>query len=417
MSTAEDIIAQQKILVANRRTLALYLVQQAAQGGASFAQAGVANGIVEARAQILHCKETLRGWGVTVENHPDDEAPALLSAVDAARANQSSPSERAGAGLEALAELMRVQEAHSAVAAYLAHFQIACRQIEVLSCYKKLHDLFQQLDDRYIIIARFSKGLPGNQAAWEDVERDEPELYVTAEALLKFAMNSLLTPELALWSQKLSRAQRELRAALEVYDAQLLKDALGRLKDVLDRQLSRANTRLVGAAEALNLATLVAALRTVCDQLIQLTLGPGALRPLDDFRLGVEALAELERRLTTAIALHTAFQDVDDELRLIESLLAQDVSNLVDAWQDLRPMMCMLCQNNPADWATMLTRLGADLEAALQAADPLRIRRCFGRYRSQAGQSFNQVDHDLLSLCAELQQVGAPLDRVLRVME
>jgi len=266
------------------------------------------------------------------------------------------------------------------------------------------------------MLVRCSKGLPGNQAAWEDVERDEPELYVTTDVLLQFVAGALLAAETALWSQKLSRAQHGLRAALEAYDAALLKDALGRLKDVIDRQLSRANTRLVGASEALDLATLVAALRAVRDQLAQLRLDAGASHRIDDFRLGVEALAELDRRLTTAVAQHTAFQDVDDELRLIESLLEQDPDGLADAWQDLAPMMQTICRDNPADWAAKLIKLSADLEAALQAADPLRIRRCFGRYRSQASQSFNQIDHDLLSLCAELQQVGAPLDHVLRVI-
>src|SRR5262249_26038982 len=138
--------------------------------------------------------------------------------------------------LYALAELLRVDEARAAVASYQANFQIACRQIEALSLYKQLHDLFQQLDDRYTLVVRFSKGLPANQAAWEDVERDEPDLYVTVGELLGMAIRAPLAGEAALWSQKLTRAQRDLRAALESYDAERLKDALGRLKDVIDRQ-------------------------------------------------------------------------------------------------------------------------------------------------------------------------------------
>ncbi|MFL5804093.1 MAG: hypothetical protein ACJ8CR_20405 [Roseiflexaceae bacterium] len=414
MPTPEDIEAQHKLLEAHRRTLALYLVQQAKQGGATYVLPGVANGILETRDQIQRCKQTLREWNVVIENHADDSPPAAAGDVPLP---QASPSERAGAGLYALADLLRVAEARAAAAAYQANFQIACRQIEALSLYKQLHDLFQQLDDRYTLIVRFSKGLPANQAAWEDIERDEPDLYVTADMLLGMAGKVPLAGEATLWAQKLGRAQRELRSALEAYDAEGLKDELGRLKDLIDRQLSRTNTRLVGAAEALDLATLVKALRTICDQLDLLKLEASALRRLDDFRSGVEALAELNRRLTTLVELHAAFQDIDDELRLIEGLLEQDPGSLADTWQDLRPLMRAICENNPADWATKLTKLSTDLETALQSPELIQIRRCFGRYRSQAVQSFNQIDHDLLTLCAELQQVGAPLGRVLGVIE
>lgn len=409
MTTSEDIEAQQNILATYRRTLALYLVQQAAQGGLAYVVPAVANGIVDARAEIQRSKETLRAWGVAVEDHPDDG-----SAADGAPAATAA---RVGAGLQALSDLLHMPGARSAVAVYQASFQVACRQIEALGVYKKLHDLFQQLDDRYTIVVRFSKSLPANQAAWEDVERDEPELYVAADLLLAQAAGPALAGESALWAQKLGRAQRELRAALEVCAADRLKDALALLKDVIDRQLSRTNTRLVAAADALDLATLVGALRTVCDQLARIARDPGAAGRLDDFRRGVDALAELDRRLTTAVGLHTAFQEIDDELRLIEGLLEQEPGGLAETWQDLAPLRRAICESNPAEWAAKLTRLAADLEVALAAADVLRLRRSFGRYRSQAVQSFNQVDHDLMSLCAELQQVGAPLDQVLRVLE
>jgi hypothetical protein len=174
---------------------------------------------------------------------------------------------------------------------------------------------------------------------------------------------------------------------------------------------------LVGAADALSLATLVGAMRTVCDQLVRLKLEDTASRRLEEIGRGAEALAELDRRLATAVGLHAAFQEIDDELRLVEGLLEQEPDGLADTWQDLGPMMRRICENNPTDWAAKLTTLATDLEAVLQSVEPIRIRRCFGRYRSQVSQSFNQIDHDLMSLCAELQQVGAPLDRVLSVLE
>lgn len=71
----EQIDDQRELLAAHRRTLAIYLKQQA-QLGSAFAPPGVANGIHEARAAIRRVKATLRGWGVAVDDYPDDEAPA-----------------------------------------------------------------------------------------------------------------------------------------------------------------------------------------------------------------------------------------------------------------------------------------------------------------------------------------------------
>ncbi len=70
----DDIAHQQELLRINRRNLALYLQQRDLQG-AAFVTPAVANGIVEARANIARIKGILRGWGVAVEDHPDDAAP------------------------------------------------------------------------------------------------------------------------------------------------------------------------------------------------------------------------------------------------------------------------------------------------------------------------------------------------------
>lgn len=248
------------------------------------------------------------------------------------------------------------------------------------------------------------------------MERDEPELYVAADLLLAQAAGPALAGESALWAQKLGRAQRELRAALEVCAANRLKDALALLKDVIDRQLSRTKhppgrrRRRARSGHAGRRAAhgLRPARRIARD--------PGAAGRLDDFRRGVDALAGLDRRLTTAVGLHTAFQEeIDDELRLRSGAARASPAAWRRPRQDLAPLRRAICESNPAEWAAKLTRLAADLEVALAAADVLRLRRSFGRYRSQAVQ-LHQVDHDLMSLCAELQQVGA-LAQVLRVLE
>jgi hypothetical protein len=67
----EAIDDQRELLAAHRRTLAVYLKQQAALGSA-YAPPGVANGIREAREGIGRAKASLRAWGVDVADLPDD---------------------------------------------------------------------------------------------------------------------------------------------------------------------------------------------------------------------------------------------------------------------------------------------------------------------------------------------------------
>ena len=74
MRDQEEIDQQQELLAAHRRTLAQYLLQQAALGVAHTPPA-VAQGIHAARAEIRRIKRILRGWRVQVVNYPDDEPP------------------------------------------------------------------------------------------------------------------------------------------------------------------------------------------------------------------------------------------------------------------------------------------------------------------------------------------------------
>lgn len=70
--TNDDITHQQKLLDTHRQNLALYLKQQALQGGEAYVQPAVRNGIAEARKDIARIKQILRSWNVAVDNHPDD---------------------------------------------------------------------------------------------------------------------------------------------------------------------------------------------------------------------------------------------------------------------------------------------------------------------------------------------------------
>jgi len=70
---------QLELLAAHRRTLAVYLRQQAELG--VLAPPGVVNGIETTRAEIRRIKKALRDSGVQVEDEPNDDAPPLVEPI------------------------------------------------------------------------------------------------------------------------------------------------------------------------------------------------------------------------------------------------------------------------------------------------------------------------------------------------
>jgi hypothetical protein len=409
MSGEEEISKLLELLATHRSTLHHLLLQAAQHGGVAFTPPQTAHGIAYARAEIRRIKAILCAEGMLVDDRPGDED------VLTAGTTTSAISSKARMGLDALADMVGVPAVREAVTIYLANFESACRQIAILGDYKELHDLLQQLEDLQATLTRFSRPLLTNIAVWDDVEDNEPDLYDKTDELLDFTRSVPFANETALWTPKLTRAQQDVRASVKDRDAGRLKDALGRLKDVIDRQLSRINTRMVGVAAALDLARLVAALRTICDHFVEI-MPDVAQQRLDFFRQGLDALVALDVQLTHSIALHTAFQELDDDLRRVEGMLDHDLEELVDAWQDLGPMTRALCEEWEVEWSMRLRLLSTDVERTLLAADLPKLRHVFRRYRSLATHCFNRVDHDLRTLCQGLQQVGAPLDRVLWVL-
>ena len=95
MPDADEIKQQQQLLSTYRHNLAT-LAQQAAQyGGEAFAPLATTNGIRESRVQIRHAKQALRGWHVTVDDHPNDEPADALADPERQQADERQASLRA----------------------------------------------------------------------------------------------------------------------------------------------------------------------------------------------------------------------------------------------------------------------------------------------------------------------------------
>jgi hypothetical protein len=321
----------------------------------------------------------------------------------------------AGAGLLALVALLQEPSAREAVIVFRTDFQVACQQIAIVNAYKRLHDLFQDLDANYKLLEGDRRRLSSDTSAWEQLALQTPELESCIENLLDLARQPLLAVDECLWPENLTQIRAQLCQAIEEYSPRPLESAVRRLGRLLEREPSRSNTRLVAAVKALRLTELLGAMRNLHRSLAPLS--PDSA-PTRQFAAGIADLGRLSDTLVALVNHHSLWQELDDELHRIEGTLDQDPAELASAWPDVKQITQALGGPETADWAAGLHKSGTELENALaQGAPPARIRLRFNEFRSRAGRRFRQVDDDLLALCNELQKVGESLNVLLQAME
>lgn len=317
-------------------------------------------------------------------------------------------------GIHALIDLMQTSAVRDAVVTFRTDFQAACEQIDVLSDYKRLHDLFHHLEQEIIRIQ--SQG-PVDDAALPDLIGEIPTIQHLIKALLSVARRASFAADTVSWMKRLEQVREKLQLVLDELDIKPLKSASNSLSRVLANEPSKINDRLVATARVLRLEALVEDLTAVQTSLDAPGLDETAVRQVEAFKEGVKALNELEQSLTLHVNYHDTLQRMDEELRWIKANWSQNVEELrEDGWPELKSLMQTLQNSSEVDWANGLCEVGDRLETAISAEDPRKVRVLFELYRRQAGNSFYQIDRDLLALCGELQKVGEPLAAVLKTI-
>ena len=318
-------------------------------------------------------------------------------------------------GLNALTELMQYSEARSAVITFRVDFQAACEQINIIANYKELHDLLHTLEFQcYNGIVQESKRFPDDETAFDILTDHEMTLQKILMEVQEVASRETIATNEVLWLKDLERGQEELHAAIEEVDTRRLQRTIWLLNRILAIQPSRINTNLNLAARTLRLPALVNALKSIWERLSKSNLNQEKLK---QFQLGVEVLAELNDRLTALVIGHDYWQELDLELRRIEANLEKDLIELEMSWPDLKERTEVLFNPFGDQWAVSFHLDSQNLDAALNAQNPIKIKRFFRMYRRRASDRFYQVDVTLKRLCEELREVGEPLASVLRMIE
>lgn len=344
------------------------------------------------------------------ETIPSDLPPAVTR-----QAPGASDALIASRSFTALFRLMRRPETREAVISFQTVFEGASAQIDKMNDYKLIHDLFQELENRYFLIDNDRKRLPADDAAWDNLALNEPELNAKIEDLLRVTRQAPFAAEAARWLQQLEKVQTGMQTAVEKCNLDALTKSTRLLYRILNRQPSRINAQLITTANALRLDNLEQAITLICNNLDAELDAELAL--VTQIKKGAGALSGIEARLRQLTSEHDAWQTIDDELRRVEATLDSGVGELEDAWIDLEPMSRALIEGHNEKWAVSIEQVTVTLGTAIEENSIVKARRFFRRFRSQTGRRFRQVDLELLSLCHNLQKVGESLDLLLRTVK
>jgi predicted NBD/HSP70 family sugar kinase len=111
---------------------------------------------------------------------------------------------------------------------------------------------------------------------------------------------------------------------------------------------------------------------------------------------------------------HDAWQQADNDLRSEQAQLSLGLDRFSRRWKrTLARKLQELCDATKDEWAWNLAVGIARMEAALSPDATVDPMDAFYDCRSAVIQRFNQVDHDLKTLCDLLKEAGGPLDTML----
>jgi hypothetical protein len=314
-------------------------------------------------------------------------------------------------GLKALRKLMADPAVYTIADRFRADFAGASRHIVVLGDYKDLHDALHDLHFQcYNFALQESRRADAEQINWDGLLQAETVLQRIFAAIQRVTARATLPPVETGFSSELETAGCELRAAMDAASLPQVKQAVRRIGRVLAIQPSRINLRLSDTARGLPLIDLENSMASIRAQLNSADLPADEDRRFAD---GVSALTALRKGVQELCAEHDAWQEIDAEMRRIETQLGQDLGDLEFAWEGLKRKLAARCAAAQKPWAVGLTEEMDKLDSALAAGLPPKINQAFRRCYSKAGARFYDVDFELKELCDELRKVGAELDKIL----
>jgi hypothetical protein len=356
------------------------------------------------------------GGDVVGRDQVESAGGHIVHAAAGATVIIGAPTEAIGTGLFALRELMqRSSDVRGDASTFQADFRAAREQIDLLGGYKDLHDLLHRMQFHcYNGIVQAALRFPSDDVAVDSLTDYALTLDSIVAELQQVLAHSALPKQETIWVDDVVAARVDLNAALDGQDEKLLKRVIWRLNRLLTTQPALVNKSLNQTARVLRLPALTEVLARICERLASLELDTGKV---EQFETGVRALQQLDRGLATLVDDHDRWQALDLELRRIEGTLDHDLFDLEMSWPDVKTRGEPLYLNVADDWAQALQKESHNLDEALAASNPAKVKRGFRNFQRRVSERFFQIDVNLKAVCGDLRQIGAPLASVLGMIE
>jgi hypothetical protein len=323
----------------------------------------------------------------------------------AAAPPQVTSLQSAGSGLNELAELLTRSGMRERIGK--ANFGVLGAQITELSNYKRIHDLFQQLEDAANVIGNLGAVPTDALVVWESLQLLLDQGVQIERRLVEAAGKIAFAGRDDLWVKKLRRGHDDIQNGIVATESANVVKGCALVASVLRTVPARINVAMVTLVRGLRLASIEEALTVGLSLLGDKPAEANPARAL--LEEGRQQVSEFDAMLRSSLHRHDVFQEIDGELRRIE---VSDPSDFVhdSAWPDIDALTISLCETRPEAHCTGLLIALTELRQSLASSDFAATRRKFHAFRSAVNRAFNEEDRRLLGICTELENtVGKPL--------
>jgi len=315
----------------------------------------------------------------------------------------------------ALKELLRDPEISSKLQAFRVNFEGADQRIQIVGDYKDLHESLHDIQLLcYSPILSARRDFPQGQTA-DQLSMDSRKLNRLIRQLRVIVQRPTLDASDFIWiEEQLEPARLDLNGAIAALSSTKLDDSIELLTAVMQQQPSIINSLLRGAVRDLDLPRLQSRLEQVTISLQTLGASPSELQW---FQKGVAQLGVLDAELKATVSNHRAWQAVDNNLRLVEGALNEEIEEIEKSWRILETKLTLACDGATDDWAKDIEEARSLLQDAIAKRSFSSIFDCFKELQTLAIDRFYKVDKEMKDLCEKLRPLGDELKAILEVME
>lgn len=271
-------------------------------------------------------------------------------------------------------------------------------QIHTLAAFKNLHECLHTL---HLKLA-FRSAAVGDQDRLKNIQTTCADARIAAEPL-----GSAAEVELA-WIGELERLATEFGTALATANSPAIEEGFDNVQRLIRLQLSRLNTQIFAAADRLSLHELILVL-------------PSVVTLEESFEQLSHGISDLKATMMARALVHKFWQDAENELSLIESLLnlpAKSALSLIQQhWLLLRSRVSWL---TPLDRDPTLKQQAEDYSKRIdteifkETPPSSAMKAAFAELYRLLLLHFFKVDAELKKDCTSLGKFDTPLNLMLK---